>query len=582
MIRLLILALLLPNSNAFQAKVCDCAKAKPVGLLQFADVNCRPPAVTNWGNVVEYSIFTTHPAAAIFPAYVCGRWKIIKHITMNFWGQTISVPDKIAIDTTPEECRIMQQSKRCGSVQMTIQDDKWIHNQEPEDVGYWLRTVETHSIGCMLEEIRLSHEVDATRINTPIGIVNVSTGYYSHNHLTIVWDAKFATKVDPRHRKLEEGRATISNSSTPGIFLFEDHTKQLAYHVYAVQRCLEYGCTNKSDAFAIIKTPELYITARVIPRKPEKPFVGRARDGPIIANTTAAFNVELNGRLQYIKDQMTTQENELVRVIHTLQCEVRKAKHAQAISTAQYNGWLAATQLKLPICTKLSACGETLAALKCETKTVNFATELTKCGPQPRFGNFTINLDGWELVPYSPCYWTTGYVNFNGDPFAYRNNTWTRIEPEIMIPQTDLATAFRYEDVNFFEYQPRSNPAYTDASLGHMNILADIVASMNEHAPVDFPGDPKLTHSTTTVLVKAIEKTETAASKQTTFSNFWEKLKILSFLSILGTATAIIIRYCYTYGIFSMIWKLLCKLRKPQPHRNSEEIEMQEFHHTEP
>jgi Mn-containing catalase len=94
-----------------------------------------------------------------------------------------------------------------------------------------------------------------------------------------------------------------------------------------------------------------------------------------------------------------------------------------------------------------------------------------------------------------------------------------------MIPQTELATAFRYEDVNFFEYQPRSNPAYTDASLGHMNILADIVASMNEHAPVDFPGDPKLTHSTATVLVKAIEKTETAAPKQTTFSILGKNLR---------------------------------------------------------
>jgi hypothetical protein len=57
-----------------------------------------------------------------------------------------------------------------------------------------------------------------------------------------------------------------------------------------------------------------------------------------------------------------------------------------------------------------------------------------------------------------------------------------------------------------------------------MNILADIVASMNEHAPVDFPRDPKLTHSTATVLVKAIEKTETAAPKQTTFSNFRKRL----------------------------------------------------------
>ncbi len=141
---------------------------------------------------------------------------------------------------------------------MTIQGDKWIQNQEPAEIGYRLQVVETYTIGCLMEEIKQSHEVDETRIKTQIGTVNISTGYYSHYHLTIFSDAKLSTKVDPRHRNLEEGRATIQNSSTPGISLFGDHTKQLAYHISAVRRYVEYGCTNKSDAFSIIKTSELY------------------------------------------------------------------------------------------------------------------------------------------------------------------------------------------------------------------------------------------------------------------------------------------------------------------------------------
>ncbi len=108
---------------------------------------------------------------------------------------------------------------------------------------------------------------------------------------------------------------------------------------------------------------------------------------------------------------MIDQENEIVRIVKSMQCELRRAAHARAISTAKYNGWLAASHLKLPNCTKLTAIGQTVAAIQCKRTSVNFTTEMINCGPQPRYLNYTINLDGWELVRYSPCYWTAGFVN---------------------------------------------------------------------------------------------------------------------------------------------------------------------------
>ncbi|KAI9553746.1 hypothetical protein GHT06_018996 [Daphnia sinensis] len=130
------------------------------------------------------------------------------------------------------------------------------------------------------------------------------------------------------------------------------------------------------------------------------------------------------------------------------------------------------------------------------------ATDLvTPCGPQPKFNNYTINLDGWELVKYSPCYWTNGFVNFNDKPYAYRNNTWKKIDPNIVLPEHTGAHSFRYDDVKSFNYDHRSNPAYSDNLLNHMNVMADIVAAMNEHPPSDF----SLNHrpDTTNVLLTA-------------------------------------------------------------------------------
>ncbi len=54
--------------------------------------------------------------------------------------------------------------------------------------------------------------------------------------------------------------------------------------------------------------------------------------------------------------------------------EQRRIKHAQAVSLAQYNGWLAASQLGLRECIKLTAAGNTVSAIQCTPIPVNFTT----------------------------------------------------------------------------------------------------------------------------------------------------------------------------------------------------------------
>jgi hypothetical protein len=62
----------------------------------------------------------------------------------------------------------------------------------------------------------------------------------------------------------------------------------------------------------------------------------------------------------------------LICTTQSVQCEQRRIKHAQVFSTAQYNGWLAASQLGLRKCVKLAATGNTVSAIECAPINVTF------------------------------------------------------------------------------------------------------------------------------------------------------------------------------------------------------------------
>jgi hypothetical protein len=117
------------------------------------------------------------------------------------------------------------------------------------------------------------------------------------------------------------------------------------------------------------------------------------------------------------KDQLIDFFNDPVRVIETLRCYSRLAMHEGLISTPQYNGWLATSMVRLPKCTKLTAYWKTNETLLLQkkfrfspfvqkAKEFDFKVDLSACGPQSKYKNFTTNRDGWELVLFDPCYWT--------------------------------------------------------------------------------------------------------------------------------------------------------------------------------
>ena len=198
--------------------------------------------------------------------------------------------------------------------------------------------------------------------------------------------------------------------------------------------------------------------------------------------STSFVKLRQRANEQYNFDRINVNTNKLTELTRAMQCELRRMKHSHAVATAQYNGWLAESQLGFPKCAKLIATGKTVTAIQCTSKMVIYNTEVTKCGSQPKFGNSTINLDGWELVKLSPCYWSQGFVNFNDEPYAYQNGNWTPIQLDYLLANNEMIEMFKYQDLRFLQYDHLNNPAYSDAMVSHMNIMADIAAAMNEHA----------------------------------------------------------------------------------------------------
>ncbi|EFX60765.1 hypothetical protein DAPPUDRAFT_123048, partial [Daphnia pulex] len=324
----------------------------------------------------------------------------------------------------------MYESRRCNEQPMTINDNKFFYDQEPVEDGWWLETVTVETINCAVEKIQLYQETEGESFSTPLGIAQATAGSISHNHLTLIWDKTFTVKSEPNARLVESGVAIIITTGTSNKFRMHDEEKELEFHIHITnKRCLPplTTCDVKADAFDVIGQTKLYIfTTPIIPKNSSLEEGSRKR--PVL------------------KEDAT-----------------------------QFNGWLAASMVNLPKCTKLSAFGKTVLAITCKVRNVSFAAEVTNCGPQPKFEKYTINRDGWELVPFSPCYWSVGFINFNDKPYAYSNGTWRPIVAQIVVPTQTLAHSFRYNEVKYFDYVHQSNPAYNDALLDSMNVLADIV-----------------------------------------------------------------------------------------------------------
>ncbi|KAK4037842.1 hypothetical protein OUZ56_029868 [Daphnia magna] len=190
---------------------------------------------------------------------------------------------------------------------------------------------------------------------------------------------------------------------------------------------------------------------------------------------------------QYARDRTTFGINGVAREIRALQCENRVLAHKTAIATAQHSGWLAASYLNLPTCSKLIATGESISVYQCSPKNSTITTEITSCGPQPKLGDYTLDTEGWELTPYNLCYWHKNFVNINGRAHFYKNSSWQPIVPSVRIQGHSLINTLPYEIDKLLALS--LHPALTPHPMSTAVAIAEIIAAAKEEHIIDL-GNP--------------------------------------------------------------------------------------------
>ena len=482
---------------AFQSTTCDCDGAKMKGFLNFNDDDCKVVEDPTPPKPVTYSLFSHIPESKRFSGYMCSTADAYRSVSTDFAGFRTVEQHKTPRNTSAAECKKLLDSKTCcGKPMDYVGDNKWEYTDYPVVYGYWLLTVHRSGCNCHFEVVTLSSTCPTCPIESPIGTIPGGlNGSISHNLITILWEESWREYKECKVRSVALGEGFLYDTTDPMVKRVQDRHNQTDYLVNVT---LENVC-NERLLQNVLGMDKVYMTLYAAPSTNLKLQIPSKVNASIVKPSLSSINgsvnntldtevsrvlqaeIETAAHLQYARDIALDFENTLAREVRRLQCESRRINHHTAISTAQYNGWLAASHLDLPLCHTVSMVGLQAAVLQCVPKNVSFIVEITSCGPQPRFKDLTISTNGWELTPFVECYWHTNFVNFMGKSHAFSNGSWVPVFPSIQIQGRKLVDIHRFEADNSLGTLMEIHPLIRNNPLSPSSVMADILAIIEKH-----------------------------------------------------------------------------------------------------
>ncbi|KAK4006547.1 hypothetical protein OUZ56_011702 [Daphnia magna] len=424
---------------AFNATVCNYDGAANLGFLEFNEEDCSFEAAPTPPVPITYAIYSTLREVKRFAGHTCGMWVATTTVYKDFmqWNQVSYGRNPIEVDAAT--CRRMRDSRQCRGKAMDITGpNSFALDGHPFVETSWLRTATEKMTNCRLEEVTLQSECPNCAISSPLGDI----------------PGAMLFQIQPRDPSL-------------GRFLEGSE---------AVSVC---GGGNLTAYFPVLGMDRVVIAVREAAKGTDlvemRPNNADAMTKMALSELTRA-EIEYASHTQYIRDFAMDISNHLAREIRNLQFESRKTAYHAATTTAQYDGWLAAKHLDLPLCTKLLVVGASVSVLQCFPSNVTFETVFMPCGAQPRWGNQTIHVKGWELTKFSDCYWHAYFVNFNGKAHAFKNNTWMPINPNLELQGHRFIDTMPLEVDNSLGIILQLHPTITSHPLSASTIMADILA----------------------------------------------------------------------------------------------------------
>ena len=510
----IVLSACLRLTSTIEIMICDCDQSVKKGIFAPSEENCNSEELFKPENAM-YEIRSYRDQKIEFTGHFCEVSNKIslteKRLDATEASKRSQLPTRPKLGGCLKMAGIESSEVHlCLNKQiMTKSGNKWIYHQPAEPDAKYLQTTASFEKSCLYEPILLTKDCHECDIKSALGtITNVEQTQKQNGSIwnaasiaegTVIWQEKDAVVPKFIPKILDEGEGLLYKMDN-STFRLTNAQKQLDFIITKTtpkeQDCNislasnEYWAKEMTGIIITVYTPEDVLdplvnenssssattstTLRPVTKPTTSPTLRRVSKG-------LADDIKETSHLTFIRNTAVDDENILAKAIKSLQCESQQSRFFRAISTAQWNGWLAAKQLGYPNCSRLIPVGATARLEVCNISFLEISAKETICGPQPLINeNLTISVNGFETTRFSNCYHKGNIVNFNGEPYSYDNNDWKKIEQRMPFSNKGFVNKFVYTADNSLETFVNMDASNVNIA-DHVSTLADIMAIINEH-----------------------------------------------------------------------------------------------------